>query len=378
MFAQFHTNPIDLPEKLEQNNVSLFVGKINNKQYTIMEFDEKGREYVIPSTTNVEVLNKFEELNFFTTFNKSLIDKELQYIPCHSYNNILVSVVKKEDSIFNLNQSVFHYKFEDLKNIKERYNNNDFIFVKTLKRNAEIVFSQDLVDNKLFIPRISFNNTTAYINKSKNLIYTVQGELEYEKEKEKEDSFRQPKYETHNFDGKTDKIDLVLFGINQESEEKVKKYFTINEKDKSENNHTKYITDFNLLLKQIQNEHDFTIKSGEVLGFIDNHKNILEVVSDMTNLVQACKDDDYELYLKTYFKIKNICNIENFNEYTKVEFDVLNYFKNKYDINIPENKSNNKLYNTICSYFFNNNHKKEVLHIKLRNIQLEKSDLYLD
>jgi hypothetical protein len=103
MFAQFHTKSIDLPEKLEQNNVSLFVGKINNKQYTIMEFDEKGREYVIPSitNTNLEVLNKFEELNFFTTFNKSLIDKELQFIPCHSYNNILVSVVKKEDCIFN-------------------------------------------------------------------------------------------------------------------------------------------------------------------------------------------------------------------------------------------------------------------------------------
>jgi hypothetical protein len=368
MFAQFHTKPIDLPEKLEQNNVSLFVGKINNKQYTIMEFDEKGREYVIPSTTNVEILNNLDDLTFFTIFNKSLLDKELQFIPCHSYNNILVSVVKKEDCIFNLNQSVFHYTFEDLKNIKEKYSKNDIIFVKTLKRNAEIVFSQDLIDNKLFIPRISFNNTIAYINKSKNLIYTVQGELEYQ-------SHNNTDYITQETNRKIEKIDLVLFGINQESEEKVKKYFTINEKTESFN---KDMIELNLLLKQIQNEHDFTIKSGEVLGFIDHHKNILEIVSDMTNLVQACKDDDYELYLKTYFKFKNVCNIENFNEYSKVEFDILSYFKNKYEINIPENTSNNRLYNTICSYFFNNDHKKEVLHVKLRNTQLEQLDLYLD
>ena len=371
MFAQFHTKPIDLPEKLEQNNVSLFVGKINNKQYTVMEFDEKGREYVIPSTTNVEILNKLDNLNFFTTFNKSLIDKELQFIPCHSYNNIIVSVIKKEDSIFNLNQSVFNYKFEDLKNIKEKYPNNDFIFVKTLKRNAEIVFSQDLVDNKLFIPRISFNNTTAYTNQSKNLMYTTQGELEYKSE-------NVPKltteYVLQDFDGKTHKIDLVLFGINQESEEKVKKYFTINEKTQSFN---KDMIDLNHLLKQIQNEHDFTIKSGEVLGFIDHHKNILEKVSDITNLVQACKDDDYELYLKTHFKLINVCNIENINEYTKVDFDVLSYFKNKYEINI-QYIGNSNMYNTLYSYFFNNNHKKEVLHVKLRNTQLEQLDLYLD
>jgi len=374
MFAQFHTKPIDLPEKLEQNNVSLFVGKINNKQYTIMEFDEKGREYVIPSTTNVEILNNLEDLTFFTTFNKNLLDKELQFIPCHSYNNILVSVIKKNESIYNLNQSVFHYNFEDLKNIKEKYSNNDIIFVKTLKKNSEIVFSQDLVDNKLFIPRISFNNTSLYTNKSKNLMYTVQGELEFKTENA---TNLKTEYVSHNFDGKTDKIDLVIYGINQESEEKVKKYFTINEKENSEDKYIKTIIEFNLLLKQIQNEHDFTIKSGEVLGFIDKNKTIMDLSNVMTNLVQSLKDDDYELYLQAYFKIKNECNIENFNEYNKVDFDVLSYFKNKYEINIQDTGSFS-MYNTFCSYFFNNNDKKEILHVKLRNIELDKTDLYLE
>jgi hypothetical protein len=129
MFAQFNSKPIDLPEKLEQNNVNLFVGKFNNRQFTIMEFDEKGREYIIPCSSNPKILNKSEEVTFFTTFNKDVLDKELQFAPCQSYNNILVSVIKKEESIFDLNHFLFHYKFDDLKIIKEKYQDNDFIFV---------------------------------------------------------------------------------------------------------------------------------------------------------------------------------------------------------------------------------------------------------
>jgi hypothetical protein len=205
-------------------------------------------------------------------------------------------------------------------------------------------------------------------------MYTVQGELEFKTENA---TNLKTEYVSHNFDGKTDKIDLVIYGINQESEEKVKKYFTINEKENSEDKYIKTIIEFNLLLKQIQNEHDFTIKSGEVLGFIDKNKTIMDLSNVMTNLVQSLKDDDYELYLQAYFKIKNECNIENFNEYNKVDFDVLSYFKNKYEINIQDTGSFS-MYNTFCSYFFNNNDKKEILHVKLRNIELDKTDLYLE
>ena len=191
MYAQFGNLSADVPENIKEDGFSILYSIINNKQITIYNFDDKHSTYVIPFKSNLTIINKDIGLNFFTQLDLHNDDEKMDYNSTKTCDGLIYSIINKDDDILKLNTDLFKYDYNMLQFFKKTYSDCGFLFVKTTKKNVEFIFSQDLNNDKLFIPFVSllelnksniFNKTTLdgeiklKLN-SPSLLYNAQGEL---------------------------------------------------------------------------------------------------------------------------------------------------------------------------------------------------------
>lgn len=181
---------VPVPVDIKDDVVSIIYSVVNNKQHTLYNFNDKNISYVIPFTSNLNVFKEQVKLNLFDQMQMNDDNNEKKYIETIVCDNMFYSIINKEDDILKLNIDIFKYNYDMLTFLKKIYPECGFLFIKTTKKNVEILVSQDLINNELFIPFVSLielNKLERYLydisNKTKRLyltptlIYTAQGEL---------------------------------------------------------------------------------------------------------------------------------------------------------------------------------------------------------
>ena len=198
MFAQIGNTFAQVPEDINDDVSSILYSIINNKLTTIYNFDDKNITYVIPFKNNLNVLNTESNPIFFTQLQLQINDKKMNYIPLKTTDNFTYSIINKDEDILNLNTDIFRYSYDVLRFLKKTYTDCGFLFVKTTKKNVELIFTQEVENNNVYIPFVSLielNKLQTYLVNSQNfnrnkedtrasapiktstLLYNAQGEL---------------------------------------------------------------------------------------------------------------------------------------------------------------------------------------------------------
>lgn len=356
MFAQFHITPSELPDKLNENPFSIITGKLNGKQLTIYQFDEKGVEYVIPCNKNIQILNVKKDSTIISEYEKKYIDDKLDFIETIIYDNFICSIVDN-DKLYNLNSQLFNYNLSSLDDLKQKYPINDFIFIKTTKKNAELIFFQDLSFNKIFIPKIGLANIQ---QSNARIIYTTTGELINLPNKPEtfylsdKDNYSQLNeiVDTYTINN----VQLILFGLKSSSIEECEKQFKLVEY--FEENKEKSISDIFKLFKEIKTENDFLLKSGLLLNIIKDfaekeesylpnnnisiYTNIYKLLIDNNTFKNILEKNDYENFKRIIFQIKintdSLINSDK-NHFIPYKYNIEKHLENKFTLSSINKKS---------------------------------------
>lgn len=290
-------------------------------------------------------------------YEKKYTDDKFNFIETTIYDNFICSIVEN-DKLYNLNSKLFYYNLDMLDNLKTIYHQNDFIFVKTTKKDAEVMFYQDLSSNKIFIPKLGLANIQEskeyekYINNSlkisditcPSLMYTTTGELINMPNKAKPlfMSFRDKNIKSYfqcneknmtTANYKINNIQLILFGLNSssieecENEFKSTKYNKDNIESSSSDTFKSNLFD---LLKEIKTENDFLLKSNLLLNMLNDFEEKEKLDLSNNNIRTHSKPYEFLSYDNTFRKILETNDYENFKRILfeiKINFDSKNVMK---------------------------------------------------
>lgn len=346
-----------VPEKkdvIKDDVFSVVYSIINDKQTTIYNFDDKNISYCIPFKNELTVLNTELNLPFFTQLELHSNDEQMDYVQLKTIDGIIYSIINKDDDILKLNTDMFKYNYDMLKFFKKIYSDCGFLFVKSTKKNSEIIFTQTMNNLNLFIPFISLievNKLERYLYdigkivlpetlksslNTPTLLYNAQGEIVRLNQTNIRDNLEPTEFIDFNLDN-AHNIDISssiigFHGVNDEQMSKFKSSLLLN--------------DIFLL-----NNGECTCKDSEYSDeFLYQNKYITKgkfnsIKNCIKNAFLKCQNENCKKMIVYKQDINFLESIKSEEDYNS-KIDEINKCLNKYFFDTPTN------YNTLLKYIY--------------------------